>query len=84
LAARFLGTDLVGVLRAKTGSLTSVLALAGVVEDSDPPLTFAFLVNAEPGTPVPAEAEELQRELAEALARWPEVPGALGPEDPDG
>ena len=46
-----------GVLRAKTGSLTSVAALAGVVEDDDPPLTFAFVVNAAPGTPFPTDVE---------------------------
>jgi hypothetical protein len=86
LQARFVGTDLVGILRAKTGSLTSVLALAGVVEDADPPLTFAMVVNTTPGTPVPAGVEALQRDLGEALARWPAGPDAsvVGPEGGDG
>jgi D-alanyl-D-alanine carboxypeptidase len=84
LANRFVDTDLVGVLRAKTGSLTSVLGLAGVVDDGDPPLTFALLVNAAPGTPIPAGVDELEAEVAEALARWPAAPAALGPRGPGG
>ena len=48
-------------------------ALAGVVEDDDPPLTFALLVNTEPGTPVPADLGDLQQEVAEVLASWPDV-----------
>jgi D-alanyl-D-alanine carboxypeptidase/D-alanyl-D-alanine-endopeptidase (penicillin-binding protein 4) len=81
LLERFVGTPLEGVLRAKTGSLTSVASLAGVVEDGDPPLHFALVVNVPPPGRVPDGVAELQRQVGEALARWPSVPDAdaLGP-----
>jgi D-alanyl-D-alanine carboxypeptidase/D-alanyl-D-alanine-endopeptidase (penicillin-binding protein 4) len=79
LTDRFVGTDLEGVLRAKTGSLRNVAALAGVVEDDDPALTFAFVVN---GEPLPEHTADLQQAVAEALASWPRVADveALGPQ----
>ena len=85
LADRFRGTDLEGVLRAKTGSLSSVAALTGVVEDDDPVLTFALVVNA-PASAFPDDVDELQRQVAEALVSWPRVPdlAALGPRVDDG
>lgn len=81
LAERFDGTELDGVLRAKTGTLNSVTALAGVVEDDDAPLTFALVVNL-PGSVVSLELIGAQEELAEILRSWPRVPdvSVLGPE----
>jgi D-alanyl-D-alanine carboxypeptidase/D-alanyl-D-alanine-endopeptidase (penicillin-binding protein 4) len=81
LKERFDGTPLEAVLRAKTGSLTSVSALAGFVEDEDPPLAFALVVNTAPGTRVPEEVAGLQQRIAEVMAAWPRVPDldALGP-----
>jgi D-alanyl-D-alanine carboxypeptidase len=86
LAERFRGTPLAGVLRAKTGSLTSVAALAGVLEDDDPPLTFALIVNMPARTPVPEDVERLQLQIGERLAAWPRVPAAarLAPVTDDG
>jgi D-alanyl-D-alanine carboxypeptidase/D-alanyl-D-alanine-endopeptidase (penicillin-binding protein 4) len=86
LTERFHGTALEGVLRAKTGSLTSVAALAGFVEDDDPPLAFALVVNVAQGTRVPEAVAELQLRVGEVLAAWPRVPdlAALGPVTEDG
>jgi D-alanyl-D-alanine carboxypeptidase/D-alanyl-D-alanine-endopeptidase (penicillin-binding protein 4) len=70
LADRYRGTALDGVLHAKTGSLASVSALAGFVEDDDPALTFALVVNAAPS----AAIEALEGKVASALARWPDIP----------
>ena len=81
LADRFVGTPLDGALRAKTGSLNTVTALAGVVADDDPPLTFAYLVNVPEGERVPDAVESTQRSLGEILLSWPRVPdaGSLAP-----
>jgi D-alanyl-D-alanine carboxypeptidase/D-alanyl-D-alanine-endopeptidase (penicillin-binding protein 4) len=86
LAERFVGTPLDGTLRAKTGSLTSVSALAGLIEDDDPPLTFALVVNVDPGTRVPESVGALQQRIGEVLAAWPRGPdlAALGPIVEDG
>lgn len=86
LTERFQGTALEGVLRAKTGSLTSVTALAGVVADDDPELTFAFVVNVPPPAGLPDEIAAAQQQLGEILAAWPRTPevAALGPVTEDG
>ncbi|MGK2950286.1 MAG: D-alanyl-D-alanine carboxypeptidase/D-alanyl-D-alanine endopeptidase [Acidimicrobiales bacterium] len=81
LSRRFSGTDLEGRLRGKTGSLNTVTALAGVVQDDDPPLTFAYVVNAPPPGPVPEGVAASQQALGEILLAWPRVPDStvLGP-----
>jgi D-alanyl-D-alanine carboxypeptidase/D-alanyl-D-alanine-endopeptidase (penicillin-binding protein 4) len=81
LTERFVGTPLEGVLRAKTGSLTSVASLAGVVEDDDPALVFALVVNVPPPAKVPDGVELLQQRIGEALVAWPRGPdlARLGP-----
>lgn len=82
LTERFAGTALVGRLRAKTGSLNTVAALAGLVADDDGSFTFAYLVN----TVAPARVDEAaviasQQRLGEILLAWPRVPdeATLGP-----
>lgn len=68
LFRRFLGTPVAGRLRAKTGSITGVAALAGrVLSPSGDELTFAFLQN---GRPWPA-AKALQDQLGHILALEP-------------
>lgn len=87
LAERFVGTPLAGRLSAKTGSLRSVAALAGRVVDGDGSFTFAYVVNARPGTRVDEEgAVAAQRQLGEILLGWPRVAGTgvLGPQPPPG
>jgi D-alanyl-D-alanine carboxypeptidase/D-alanyl-D-alanine-endopeptidase (penicillin-binding protein 4) len=86
LTDRFKGTALEGVLRAKTGSLTSVTALAGVVADDDPELTFAFVVNVAPPARIPDGIAAAQQRLGEILAAWPRLADleALGPVVEDG
>ena len=69
LRTRLRGTELVGRLRAKTGSLDGVSALTGFVDlDDGRRLTFALLVN---GLPVPdsGAGRSIQDEFALALAR---------------
>lgn len=82
LADRFIGSPLAGHLRAKTGSLNTVAAMAGVVADDDGTFTFAYLVNAA-GTPLVDEAavEASQERLGEILLSFPRVPevSLLGP-----
>jgi len=86
LAQRFMGPPLEGILRAKTGSLTSVASLAGLVADDDPALTFALVVNVPPPEPVPDGLDGAQQWLGEILASWPRVPdlAILGPVTQDG
>jgi D-alanyl-D-alanine carboxypeptidase/D-alanyl-D-alanine-endopeptidase (penicillin-binding protein 4) len=82
LTERFLGTPLVGRMRAKTGSLNGVETLAGIVEtDAGRALSFAYLLNG-PGT-TDTGAAELQLRLGELLVRHPALDlEGLGPEPP--
>lgn len=70
LKERFTGDDAGGgggVIRAKTGTLTGVNALAGTVVNADGRLVaFAFLTN---GTTSPASAQRALDRLASAVAR---------------
>ncbi len=71
LAGRYVGTPLQGRLRAKTGSLAGVTALAGVLDGKAGPLVFAYLANASPGAPLPADPAGSQGLLAAILASYP-------------
>lgn len=69
LAGRMQGTAAAGNLRAKTGSLRNVAALAGVVDGADGrTYAFAYITNLPEGEFVPDSEAALQEELAVALA----------------
>lgn len=79
LTSRFLGVETAGRIRAKTGSLSDVAALAGYAEartGSD--LVFAYVVN---GPACCQGALELEGALVAALVGFPAVPALeeLGP-----
>jgi len=69
LATQFVGTALVGRLRAKTGTLDGVAGLAGFV-DGDRPLVFALLVNGSFGESAGIARRE---RMATAIAAFPDV-----------
>jgi len=75
LANRFVGSTARGNLRAKTGSLLNVTALAGYVTGSDgEPLTFAYIANLGPGQVLPDDFRDLQEPMGDALADYPVAP----------
>ncbi len=82
LAMRFLDTPLAGRLRAKTGTLNQVAALAGFL-DTIPgaSVSFASIVNVAAQDRVGEAELALQFDLAMILARYPEGPALadLGP-----
>jgi D-alanyl-D-alanine carboxypeptidase/D-alanyl-D-alanine-endopeptidase (penicillin-binding protein 4) len=68
LAGRYGDTAAAGVLRAKTGSLNDVSALAGFVElPEGATLTFALITN---GGPVTAQVLDATSVIAQLLASW--------------
>lgn len=79
LARRFLDTPVSGRLRAKTGSLNNVAALAGYADTrNEGELTFAFVLN---GLELRADPTPAQSALADLLVAYPDVPALseLGP-----
>jgi D-alanyl-D-alanine carboxypeptidase/D-alanyl-D-alanine-endopeptidase (penicillin-binding protein 4) len=67
LRNRFLGTPLVGRVRAKTGSISRVITLAGYLElDRGRTLTFSVLVNhhAQPSRPMLAVIDSVVVEMS--------------------
>lgn len=74
LQGRMVGTAADGNLRAKTGSLRNVSALAGTVEGADGrTYTFSYISNVPEGEFVPDITLQLQSDLGVALATVPEV-----------
>ncbi len=75
LTDRFVGSPVAGLVRAKTGTLRDVTALAGFVEVPDTDvLTFAVLVNTADGVLVDDAIKRRQEQVAEILLTWPEGP----------
>jgi D-alanyl-D-alanine carboxypeptidase/D-alanyl-D-alanine-endopeptidase (penicillin-binding protein 4) len=70
LGPRLLGSQLVGHLVAKTGTLNGVSALAGEL-DVKRPLLFALILN---GSFSEAQAYAKREEIAKAIARFPDAP----------
>jgi len=71
LATRFQGTDLVGRLRAKTGTLRNVTALAGEVDTlQGGAVTFAYVANVPDPGEVTAEGVGVA-ELGQILLEYP-------------
>jgi D-alanyl-D-alanine carboxypeptidase/D-alanyl-D-alanine-endopeptidase (penicillin-binding protein 4) len=82
LALRFLGTPLVGQLRAKTGTLNQVTALAGYVQTAKGShVSFAYVINLPPPQRVTTDDIALGDELGRILFQYPETPdlSVLGP-----
>lgn len=82
LAQRMVDTPAAGNLRAKTGSLRNVSALAGYVRGDDGrTYTFAYIDNAPGGSAIPAGDAEAQSALGSGLASLQEVepPAAILP-----
>jgi D-alanyl-D-alanine carboxypeptidase/D-alanyl-D-alanine-endopeptidase (penicillin-binding protein 4) len=83
LSERFRGTSAEGRLRGKTGTLRQVTALAGYIDaPTGATVSFAFIVNLGGGDLVNGPDRLLQRELAERLGVYPQVPPdtELGPQ----
>jgi len=79
LSRRFLDSPVSGHLRAKTGSLDNVSALAGYADTRhEGELTFALVLN---GLGLRADPTPVQSALAELLVTYPDVPALaeLGP-----
>jgi len=81
LYKRFLGTPAAGRIRAKTGSLLGVAALAGFAAGADPgagSLRFSLLANELPSE---SAGNALQDQVVDALAAYPQAPpaAAIGP-----
>ncbi len=82
LAERFVASPAEGLVRAKTGTLRDVTALAGFVQIPDGEiLTFSVVVNTADGQLVDDILIRRQEEVAEILLSWPEGPdrGQLTP-----
>jgi serine-type D-Ala-D-Ala carboxypeptidase/endopeptidase (penicillin-binding protein 4) len=87
LSRRWLGTDLVGEVRAKTGTLNQVTGLAGHATTADEgDARFSLIVNLPPEQFVDAEIVAGQERLAEILTAHPVYPDvdAFRPRAPDG
>lgn len=75
LAERWVGTELAGQVRAKTGTLNQVTALAGhAVTDGDGEATFALVVNVPEPERIQLEDIAGQERLAQVLVSHPNRP----------
>lgn len=67
LHRRFIGTDLEGVLRAKTGSLAGVVGLVGLLDET-PEVRFSLIANGDFGV---TEGAQIQDRLSFAVDAFP-------------
>lgn len=75
LADRFRSTSAAGNLRAKTGSLRNVTALAGYVDSSKgDTLTFAYIAMNGADSELPAGFKNVQEPIGDSLAEYPTGP----------
>jgi serine-type D-Ala-D-Ala carboxypeptidase/endopeptidase (penicillin-binding protein 4) len=72
LADEFRGSPLTGKLRAKTGSLTGVTGLAGLV-DTGRAVVFSYLAN---GNFTEASGIGMRARIAEIIGQFPDAPAA--------
>jgi D-alanyl-D-alanine carboxypeptidase/D-alanyl-D-alanine-endopeptidase (penicillin-binding protein 4) len=73
LADEFVGTPAEGEMVAKTGTLTGVKALSGVMDGADDdPVEFSLILNGE-GVDDPAVYQPYWHTLADVIARYPIV-----------
>ncbi len=82
LALRFLGTPLVGRLRAKTGTLNQVTALAGYLQTAKGShVSFAYVINLPPPRVVTGDDVAMGDQLGNILFQYPEAPdpSVIGP-----
>ena len=82
LDVRFLGTPVVGRLRAKTGTLNQVTALAGYLQTArGAQMSFTYIINVPPPQKITDDEVALDDQLASILDQYPETPdiAALGP-----
>jgi D-alanyl-D-alanine carboxypeptidase/D-alanyl-D-alanine-endopeptidase (penicillin-binding protein 4) len=82
LDVRFLGTPVVGRLRAKTGTLNQATALAGYLQTSHgAQMSFAFIMNVPDPQKITTDQVGLEDQLGTILDQYPETPdvSALGP-----
>jgi len=83
LQKRFVGSSVVGRLRAKTGSLDEVSSLVGWVDPTREAAPVAFAVVAN-GVPKNLDATRLSDRVGLAVGTWPDAPPpeAVDPEPP--
>jgi D-alanyl-D-alanine carboxypeptidase/D-alanyl-D-alanine-endopeptidase (penicillin-binding protein 4) len=82
LEKRFNGQPVAGRLRAKTGTLSQVTALAGFLATArGSTVTFTYMLNLDRSRRITNDDVALQDQLAAVLDTYPEVPDivALGP-----
>jgi D-alanyl-D-alanine carboxypeptidase/D-alanyl-D-alanine-endopeptidase (penicillin-binding protein 4) len=74
LEKRFVGTPLVGRLRAKTGTLDQATALVGYLQTAQgSQLSFAFMMNVPAPRKIRSADVALEEELAANLVQYPET-----------
>lgn len=82
LTRRFLGTAAAGRVRAKTGSLSGVVALSGYATgNGGQTITFSLVAN---NLPFDGAGTALQGQVADVLTAFPDAPPleSIGPEPP--